>query len=399
MNTNGDDKTADSTDAPVAAAPTPEPAYCANCGAQLHGPYCHDCGQPVRGMVRPLSSMLSDVADTIFNIDSRIFGTLIPLYWRPGYLTNEYFAGRRTRYVTPFRLYFFLSVAAFLLMQVGLDNTFKTMPLRIDTNDSISAAKTPKEVIAKRDKALAELDTAQNMPFVPNSAMNKAAAEIRTQADARLAELNQKAASPAPNTTVAASPKQKSNDQEIRIDGELWNPRAHPVHVGWLPGYFGERLNEAMIRAHDNLSKIKENPRPFLIGAFGALPGVLFVLMPLFALMLKIFYIFKRRLYMEHLIVALHSHSFIFLSLLLLTLIAMLRGWTRAAAPWLDYLLGLVVFVMSWWLPIYLLIMQKRVYRQGWFLTILKYCTIGIGYTILIGFGIAAAFVVSLATT
>ena len=42
---------------------------------------------------------------------------------------------------------------------------------------------------------------------------------------------------------------------------------------------------------------------------FNVLPQTLIVLMPIFALMLKIAYWFKRRLYMEHLIVALHSHA------------------------------------------------------------------------------------------
>src|SRR4051794_38404878 len=72
---------------------------CQNCGVALLGEYCSACGQPVKGMIRPLSSMLHDVADTVLNIDSRIFRTLAPLYFRPGYLTNEYFAGRRVRYV------------------------------------------------------------------------------------------------------------------------------------------------------------------------------------------------------------------------------------------------------------------------------------------------------------
>jgi len=49
--------------------------------------------------------------DTVFNIDSRVFRSLFPLYFRPGYLTLEYFAGRRVRYVTPFRLFFFLCLA------------------------------------------------------------------------------------------------------------------------------------------------------------------------------------------------------------------------------------------------------------------------------------------------
>ena len=80
---------------------------CANCGAELLGEYCYNCGQPVKGMIRPLSSMMHDIADTIFNIDSRIFRTLWPLLAKPGYLSNEYFSGRRVRFVTPFRLYFF----------------------------------------------------------------------------------------------------------------------------------------------------------------------------------------------------------------------------------------------------------------------------------------------------
>ena len=59
-------------------------------------------------------------------------------------------------------------------------------------------------------------------------------------------------------------------------------------------------------------------------GTFSALPPTMFVLIPVFAILLKLFYVFRRRLYVEHLIVALHSHAFMFLSLLLITLAGML---------------------------------------------------------------------------
>src|SRR5579884_1423264 len=110
-------------DTPAPAAPVATKSFCGNCGAELLGPYCYVCGQPVKGSIRPLTSMLHDIADTILNIDSRIFRTLLPLLLRPGFLTNEYLAGRRVRYDTPFRLYFFLSVASFLLMQFSRDAT------------------------------------------------------------------------------------------------------------------------------------------------------------------------------------------------------------------------------------------------------------------------------------
>src|SRR3546814_7156605 len=64
----------------------------------------------------------------------------------------------------------------------------------------------------------------------------------------------------------------------------------------------------------------------------GAMPATLFVLLPVFALMLKVAYIFKRRLYMEHLLVALHSHAFLCLTLLLVFLTMALQRWLAPEA-------------------------------------------------------------------
>src|SRR6476659_866039 len=144
--------------ASVPVEPTsPEPRACQNCGTAMLGEYCHACGQPIKGMIRPLSSMLHDVADTILNIDSRIFRTLGPLYLRPGYLTNEYFAGRRMRYVTPFRLYFFLSVIAFFAAQFALGDINMNDAVISDGGQEIGAAQTPEEVEKARDDVIAKL--------------------------------------------------------------------------------------------------------------------------------------------------------------------------------------------------------------------------------------------------
>lgn len=394
------------TDTPAANASssmaTPTKALCANCGAELHGAYCHACGQPVKGMIRPLSSMLSDVADTIFNIDSRIFRTLFPLYFRPGYLSNKYFSGRRVRYVTPFRLFFFLSVATFLLIQVSLDslNPAHIVLINPETGNSFAHAQTTQEVITQRDAAIAGLKIAQGLPFIPNNTMDAATREIQQAADQRLAELkDSKQGTPDTANDSVGDSLDWQPEYKVRIGNQVWDPRTHPIHINWLPDFANERLNRAAIHFYDNLPRIKQDPRPFFIGTLGVLPGVLFILMPLFALMLKIFYVFKRRLYMEHLIVALHSHSFIFMSLMLLTLAGLIQLWANTAAPWLAVVMGWAMFVMGCWLPIYLLVMQKKVYRQGWILTVLKYCSIGIGYVILIVSGISAAFVFTLATT
>jgi hypothetical protein len=403
-------------DEPLAPLPATEPApaadapqaktLCANCGSELLGPHCYACGQPIKGMVRQLSSILADVADTILNIDSRIFRTLWPLLVKPGFLTNEYLAGRRVRYVTPFRLYFFLSVFAFLVIQIGLDATLdlSKASINLGDEDSISNAQTAEQVQAKRDAALAGLETAKATAGTSARALRgfeKAEDKIRAEADKRLEYLKQADDAKAAGKPVPPDHQaEKDNDDfNMEIDGKRWNPKNTPIQIGWLPAFVNAKLNVLATHMVDNLPRIRKDPKPLLLGAFSYLPQVLFVLMPLFALLLKIFYIFKRRLYMEHVMVALHSHSFIFLSLLLITLAGLLRGTVGESAPWAASLLGWVIFALGWWLPIYLLIMQKRVYKQVWFLTVLKYLTIGCCYTILVSLGLVAALLISLATT
>ena len=381
--------------ASVPLEPTsPEPRACQNCGTPMLGEYCHACGQPIKGMIRPLSSMLHDVADTILNIDSRIFRTLGPLYLRPGYLSNEYFAGRRVRYVTPFRLYFFLSVIAFFAAQFALGDINMNDAVISDGGQEIGAAQTPEEVEKARDDVIAKL---KKLTGPAAGGAEQAIKNVNRKAENRLAHLHRVAEAKAKGEPAPIDKSEDSND--LSFNDIPWDAQKNPLRVAWLPMFANDRLNGAIGHIKDNLPRIRKDPKPFLLGAFGMLAQVLFVLMPLFALLLKVFYIFKRRLYMEHLIVALHSHAFVFLSMLLLTLTGLARAWAVEAAPALAPLLRLLMIGMFVWLPVYLFLMQKKVYRQGWFFTTLKFGAIGICYTVMISLGIAAAFIVSLATT
>src|SRR5581483_323837 len=180
------------------SAPSGAKTICANCGTELLGPHCYACGQPVKGMVRHLGSILHDMADTVLNIDSRIFRTLLPLYFRPGFLSTEYFAGRRVRYVTPFRLYFFLSVAAFLLIQVSFDSSIDDARARgvvhFDLGDDvIAAALTPAEVEARRDAAIAAVEKtrAAGLPDAAAKKLDRAEEKIRERAKRRLEKLDE----------------------------------------------------------------------------------------------------------------------------------------------------------------------------------------------------------------
>ena len=454
--------TEESTGSP-AAAPVPE-RRCQNCGAVLLGEHCHACGQPTKGLVRHFSSIIGDFLDSVFELDSRILRTLGPLLLKPGFLTNEYFDGRRVRYVSPVRLFVFLSIFAFFAAQWSFDLSEDDGPeVRVGTADEITGprgrdrilqAATPEEVLAARDQILAELErTRAETVDIPGLSLGLEAAQraIVAAADERIAELERERRSAAeqrrdeaataaaedageatgkatgeaaddpageatgeregdaideagagpaamdegvPAPAPAPSPGSEQGPT-IQFNAHPWHPVDNPVRISWLPEGINRRINNYVGRAQDNIARIQEDPNLLKDGFLSAVPTTLFILLPLFAVLLKIVYLFKRRLYMEHLIVALHSHSFLCAALLLVLLLDALSSWS-AGLPWLSWPLGWLEVLLMAWMPLYLLLMQKRVYRQGWIMTLFKYSLLGTCYLFLVSFGAAFALLLSL---
>jgi hypothetical protein len=394
--------------APAAtAAPEAPVRRCENCGSPLYGEHCFACGQPTKGLVRHFSSILGDFFDTVFNIDSRVLRTIGPLLVRPGYLSLEYFAGRRVRYVTPMRLFLFLSLVAFFAVQGSIDygeegGTGKGgIHVGAKRNDDIDKANTVAEVDKVRDAALAELRQARKeVENVPAGAVGidiaidqvKEAAERRKERIAVIEKARAAGKEPPPEGVVEG----EGDDMNFSFNNKRWDPVTNPLVLSWLPDAANKSLNRRISHARDVLRQ-SNSEKPVLDAMFNVLPQTLLVMMPIFALMLKLAYLFKRRLYMEHLIVALHSHSFIAAAVILVMGLSFLIGLVPAdgfVAGLLGWLRGLTLA----WIPLYLLIMQKRVYGQGWPMTLAKYGVLGLCYTILLSIAMAASILVGLLT-
>jgi hypothetical protein len=108
--------------------PKPQTLVCANCGAELAGEYCATCGQRHEPHVHTVGHFAAEAFESISHADSRLWRTLWLLFARPGFLTREFFAGRRARYLPPFRLYLVLSVILVLLSSMGADEGATTPP-------------------------------------------------------------------------------------------------------------------------------------------------------------------------------------------------------------------------------------------------------------------------------
>jgi hypothetical protein len=371
-----------------------EGTHCANCNAPLQGEFCHHCGQSVHSVLKPVHGMLEEAAETLLHIDGRIVHTLPPLLLKPGFLTLEYFSGRRMRYIAPFRLMFVICVLTFFVCHLAVehaahrfDQQLTRAPL-VTTSDEITKATTPSQVRAALKEQLEGLHTAEETGVLPPNVVaqiKQKELELHQQANQRLIALGA-APMPAPVASVgAAASVSKTLDTDAAADGG--HDEMKPIHISisWLPDMVNDRLSamgahiQANVRSfkHGDATARQEAKQRMLDGIFSELPATMFVMIPVFAVLLKLFYIFRRRLYMEHLITALHSHAFLFLSLLLTALIGMLSTWLRPHAAWVGYPLSWLQAILMLWMPVYLLIMQKRIYKQGWFMTGLKFWFIG----------------------
>lgn len=135
---------------------------------------------------------------------------------------------------------------------------------------------------------------------------------------------------------------------------------------------------------------IYANPQAFKRNFSSNLSLLMFLFLPAYALMLKGFYFFSKRYYMEHLIFSLHLHSFVFLMYLLLVItktwiaplfIGWLPGWLLTAIS----IIGGITIVGYFLL--YPLLAMRRAYEESWWLTTLKYFGLGVSYLLILAFG------------
>ncbi len=347
-------------------------ARCANCDAVLLGPWCHQCGQQAHDPFKRLRGAMREALESAFHFDARLINTLIPLLLRPGFLTREYLAGRRVRYVAPLRLMFFLAIIAFFAIRLSVDHG-PVPRVHTGVTRTFAQARDAAAVLRVRTQLDAGLQRTLRQPGLPGWS-RKLALDQQRQIDraarARLVQLG--VASPRlPAPSSVATPP-------VRIASRVAAPH------GWLL-----RHVDAGVRGGVSSPDAARQ----LLGSFlHLLPLTMLVLMPFFALLLKMF--FPRHLYMEHLLVALHSHAFVFLDLTVLVVLGWIASSSGVPGP-LAAVIGWAVTLGGWWIPVYLLLMQKRIYGQRWPGALLAFFGIGTVYTMVLSVFMLVAVIVA----
>ena len=394
----------------VVSVPVEDSQSCENCHLPLNGPFCANCGQEADSKLKYFWVVIMHLLDDIFSFDSRASRTLFPLLTRPAFLTNEYFAGRRVHYVPPLRLYLFISIIFFLTLKffIGADNN-KTITvsdkqaLITQVKSHIKELKAERSEVEKKEEAsicvidsLSTLDadidkfTVYLTDLNTDYSLGNNKQIIKLTRELIELEFDQiKEDLPADekarfDSLIASRLKAKNgtlNNEGIKIanndDGTL--------SFDFLSEEKNKKVNAFAKELTDKAEKaFNTDTGPLIEQVIGKLPQLMFILLPLFAVLLKVMFIFSKRLYMEHLTVALHSHSFIFIAILLSEVLDILNGYLEPTYSSLASFTGIVAGGILFWIPIYLFLMQKKVYRQGYFFTLIKFTVIACIYSFMI---------------
>lgn len=91
---------------------------CKNCETKLVDDFrfCPACGQEHKDKVVTFKQFVLDFLGDYFTFDSLIIRSVQPLLFKPGFLTKEFLAGRRVRYIPPIRMFIFISILFFLVL-------------------------------------------------------------------------------------------------------------------------------------------------------------------------------------------------------------------------------------------------------------------------------------------
>ncbi len=306
---------------------------CPNCQMALSRGenFCPRCGQPNHDVNVTFGHVLEETLEGIFHFDSKIWLTFRELLFQPGKLTVDFLAGRRARFVPPIRLYIFLSAVFFFLLNQNKESL----------NFSFEGAEpAPQPAVAPTAKA--------GQQVLQGIQADSGGIHVRFGRQ-RLYVSRNTLNNPALLGRLAAG-------NRTTIDSIL---TAQHVTPDWVSRLALKRIGRA------NLATEEEKDHALLRN----LSVGMFVLMPLFALLLKVFYRRQRPLYIQHLIFSVHVHCFFFLLFALaLTLGKLLPG----AAVW-----GPLVLLYSW---LYWVVALRRFSGQTWGHTLWKSALLFGGY-------------------
>lgn len=311
--------------------------HCLNCNTALvpGARFCSQCGQDTANHPPSLLEFVHEFVSHYIAVEGTLWRSLWGLMAKPGFLTREYLAGRKQRYVLPLRLLLTLGLLFFLALKMTAGGSH--LPEGVDLTDDDEMAAVAAD---------------------PASAASAATAASATVAHA--------ASSPADKVARKLSSKLGKVQHGVTVEGQHWQVM-DPHLTARLPPSVQERIHR--VEEHWD-----QDPKGAMhtMGAtmLGLAPYAVLCSLPFFAGLLKL--LFWRQPYGAHFVFAMHLHAAWYGMLLLAVLL-----------PWSG--VGLAVWA---WSNLYPVIALKRVHAASWWTTVLRAGLLAVLHWFLIGMGL-----------
>lgn len=332
----------------------PTENQCKNCEKSFDGSFdfCPFCGQETADNLT-FGILFSNTISNYFSIDARFFKSFVPLMLRPGVLPRRFVDGKRLSYLHPAQFYLFISVVFFFMFSFSVRRADSEMTQALQKG--FDKEVTLDSLLMVKDSI--DLEGAKNMikesPYlegIPDKELSALDSIISAEPDI-------------PNISIGF--KREALDSLIAINAPLPDKlRAMGLKEDASP--MAKRLYGQMLKFYE------KKGGGILNALYDTIPIAMFFMLPLFALLLKIFY-WRRGTFAHHMVFSFYFFTFIFTSFCVLILANMLFE----IPIWLE-----IIFFLSFIL--YLIMALRNFYRSSWFGALVKANMIAFAYLIFI---------------
>ncbi len=361
---------------------------CMNCDSSLDESYnfCPTCGQSNSDNNVTFATLVKEFIDNYLGIDSKMAHSAIPFLISPGKLTNRFQEGKIKHFIHPVRLYFVMSLFYFFTISYLLSG----IDLRSINEEQINYGGEIEFEKLKSDVRWGALTDEKKLEILPDSLI-KEFSEITSfnqLYDSIAAKIGKDSLANF-EVTVANTPLPNGKERDV----DRWHRLARDRSLSdqafmdslsksdnFTTGDFFDQGQQDHINTQ--VRKIFENDQGFKGFVLGNLPLMMFILIPLFAGVLKFFYVRRKHLYIKHIVHALHVHSFAYLAygLGLLIIFKILTPELFPNAN-IDAWRGITAGLFFVGVSTYVYVSFLRVYKQGWFKTLVKFNLVGLIYS------------------
>jgi hypothetical protein len=340
---------------------------CQNCEQLFEegSKFCPHCGQKTADDLT-IGVLFYNTISNYFSFDARFLKSFFPLMFRPGYLAVQFIGGKRLLYLHPAQMYLFVSVIFFFLLSF---NTRDIVTKADEINQKVTESSTIDE-LSKETQTIID-------SIVAESSSIKTKQDLSKEERARIDSLVKSRVPVGVSEFVSVEMDEELPDTlDMNNNRDLntsWDFDRKKVDSLLKAGADDETIYKSMGMSEDAgflkrrlfksmLNLYKGRGAGSIVQAFfDSIPLAMFFLLPIFALILKIFY-FNKGKYAHHLVFSFYFFSFLFT---VFSIDFAINRFLYDIPDWIDWLIALSTFV-------YFLLSLIVFYGQNWFLTIIK---------------------------